>query len=145
MSHLSRIPDVTVPVKHQDRRRPRFLTFLLVALSVSGVLFSGRIARSGEYEPIGLVSDSVLVAGEPLLCQVGLDGPSATVTIYSNPPGAVSFHGTLQSGAIVEADTAPNLTDGQHVTIYAVTDGQNVVATTTAVSSDNTTDRPLNR
>lgn len=141
MFSLSRISSIFV--KRRGHSSSRLVSSIaLASLCVSSVLLPGSISRSADYEPIGIVSDETLVTGQPLPCQVNLDGPSATVTVYSNPPGAVSFQGTVQNGAIFEASTDPNLTHGQNVTVYAITDGQTVVATTTAVYSDNAPEMP---
>lgn len=137
-SHIS-----SVSVKRRGHRSSRLVSSIALAfLCVSSVLLPGSVASSREYEPIGIVSDETLVTGQPLPCQVSLDGPSATVTVYSNPTGAVSFQGTVQNGATFEASTDPNLTHGQNVTVYAITDGQTVVATTTAVYVDNNPNMP---
>ncbi len=126
--------------EHRSHKGP---TVLLTILCAGSFLLTSRAALSmAEYEPIGLVSDTTIVPGNPLACQVSLTGPSATVTVYSNPPGAVSFQGTVQDSATFQADTDPNLSQGQSVTVYVITDGEQVVATTTHAYSDTPVEIP---
>lgn len=68
-------------------------------------------------------------------CSVGLTGAPATVTIYSDPPGAVTFQGTVsQVSQTVWASTDPNL-DSRVVTVYVKTDGAQIVSTQASVAT----------
>lgn len=139
LSLVSRVSRGPLPAAHQQHRRQRvaFATTGLAALAIGLLVISGAApARSRyDYEPIGIaVIPDVLVPGQPLPVQVELNGTGEdVVTVFSNPPGAVSYQGTLRSGDTVSAATSSSLTSSSVVTVYAVTDGQSVVQTAVPV------------
>ena len=89
------------------------------------------VRGNGDHEPIFLTVEAGAVAGDPLLCDVQLDGGPAHITITSDPPGAVSFSGTLASGhEVVTAQTSPNAPSGP-VVVTVQTDGAQTVSDVT--------------
>jgi hypothetical protein len=82
------------------------------------------------YEPLGIVAQDQLVPGQALPLNVTLEGPSS-ITVYSDPPGAVQYTGNLDSSSgTINATTSSFVPNGP-VTVYLETDGATVVATTT--------------
>jgi hypothetical protein len=88
-------------------------------------------ARGGDFvEPIDLVAPPSYTPGTTINVQVQTTGAPSEVHIYSNPPGAVSYDGSISTAsATIPVATDPN-TSGD-VTIYFSTGGQQVVAETT--------------
>ena len=115
---------------HRSPRRPlRFRAAPLALLALTALVFSPHLAHSlTEFQPIDIATEGELVPGEPLDCRIELQGGPATVTVYSDPPGAVSFSGTVtQATSVVQATTSEDISGP--VTLYLVTDGATSVQT----------------
>jgi len=113
-----------------SRRATAIRTSLFVVSGVFVSLFAvGQKARSLQIaEPIHLGVSSRYTAGQPLACSVQLTSGPSQVTIYSQPLGAVSFTGSIDSStATVSAVTSPNATGS--VTVYLKTSGTQTCST----------------
>lgn len=110
------------------RRRTLVRFSVLVAF---GCVFSTPAHRvfSDEFQPIRITADAELVAGQALPLAVETDGP-ATIHVYSDPPGVVTYDGPVTgTTATIEATTTTPATSG-NVVVYLETDGEQVVSTT---------------
>jgi len=107
----------------------RLSSIAATAIVVAGIASFGTVARraySTQYQPIFIDSANSVVAGSALSVGVGVQGPTS-ITIYSDPVGAVSYSGTVDSTtATVSAATDPNASGP--VTVYLATDGESTVS-----------------
>lgn len=97
------------------------MTFVIsVGLGTAGSVPAQGV---GIYHPIEIYAPSTFSSGESITCDVTLTGAPAAITIYSDPPGAVSYQGTVSSAnSTVLAATDANTPEGP-VTIFLKTDG----------------------
>lgn len=96
------------------------LTLLLFALT----LLPFAVVRGGvTFQPIFFSTAASFNAGDPLPCSIELEGGPQSVTVYSNPPGVVSYQGVVAASATVQAATNSSAVTGS-VVIYVITDGQ---------------------
>ena len=109
----------------------------LMTAAASLFLLSATVVGSGPvravfgHEPIEL-QVGALFPGEPVACDIELTGGPANVIISSDPPGAVSYEGPVESATeTVMADTDPNMSPGS-VMVYLQTEGG---STTVSASS----------
>jgi len=109
------------------RRVGVFEIFAILAFVIS---FGWMPSAQGhaQYEPIDIEVGYQIVAGEPLACDVQLTGGPSYINIYSDPPGAVSYSGTVTSAAATVAAATSSQASGT-VTVYLETDGEVVVST----------------
>ncbi len=118
---------------HQTRRTALFATVGACLLLFGTAGSSSGTARYGlyEFEPIFLQVAGTITLGQPAACTVELTGAPATITIYSDPPGVVSYQGTVSSATqTVQAATNANAAAGS-VTVYVKTDGTQIVMSST--------------
>jgi hypothetical protein len=108
----------------------RHLTVVIASAIAICVPFAPKTGavRAGEYQPITVVTKSCLTPGNTLPLDIQLQGP-ATVHVYSDPVGAVSYDGDIDgTEATVDATTSSTGSTGT-VTVYVETDGETVVST----------------
>ena len=118
------------------RRQIAATTAIVMAVCLPMVVRT-HAARGGELQPIRVITNDDITVGQALPITVSLQGP-AEVHIYSDPVGAVSYDGAINgTSGTVYAYTASTGTTGP-VTIYAITDGETVVATQTEQTADGT-------
>lgn len=112
--------------------RRRIIAAAIFVVSSVGAATGASVVRGlGFHEPIIITGPKTFAPGDPLPCNVTLDGGPEQITIYSDPPGAVSFTGALNGATgTVQASTSASTTPGT-VTVYLITDGATVVSTTT--------------
>ena len=89
-----------------------------------------HIVRGGEFQPIIVTTVKSFTAGSTIPVDVTTQG-SAGVTIYSDPVNAVAGSGSI-SGTYGEIDCSTDSTYTGEVTVYAITDGETYVDTTTS-------------
>jgi len=119
------------PFRRQSRRTALFATAGTCLVLLTTALSSSGSSRRGlyEYQPVLLQVPGTITPGQPAACTVELTGAPATITIYSDPPGVVSYQGTVSSTTeTVQAATDANAAAGS-VTVYVKTDGSQVAMT----------------
>jgi hypothetical protein len=118
---------------HRVARR----SVVIAAMAACAVSIVGGFtpARGGDIgEPIDLVAPPSYQPGQTIQLQLQTTGPSS-VHIYSNPPGAASYDGTISSSsATVPVTVNPNVSGD--VTLYFSTGGQQVVADSMAMATE---------
>jgi hypothetical protein len=93
-------------------------------------------------DPISLNTPTTFEAGATINCQVAVSGVPSSIHIYSDPPGVVSYSGTISgTTATVPVQTNPDATSGD-VTVYLSTGGSQVVADTAVVENPNQPEGP---
>jgi len=110
--------------KNSNPARPRaWLATAVLALSALCLATSGRAAALIEFEPVD-IEIAPVVPGSTVPCQITLtDGP-ADVVVYSDPPGVVSYEGTVGDAvATVEASVSSSAVPGTTVTVFLRTAG----------------------
>ena len=115
-------------MRHSFRKSPRFslrLAASVVLLTTACIILPARAVIHSEIIDFSV---GALTAGEPVECTVSVTEAPANVVIYSDPPGAISFEGTVTSTTqAVQAATDANASGS--VTLYARTaDGTQVMA-----------------
>ena len=111
---------------------------LIGAIAGIGILGAGIAAGAAHsrsmYEPLGIAVDAPITAGYAVPVSLSLEGP-APVTIYSDPPGAVTYSGDVNSSsATVFAETSSDAPSGP-IAVYVETDGASTVGTLASVQS----------
>ena len=111
----------------------RSIRTALAATGTFTVLFTalgGGLARGGPiHQPIEMSLTSPILPGEPVDCAYELTGGPANITVYSDPPGVVSYQGTVsEADGVVTLSTDPAAEPGP-VTVYLTTDGSRVMET----------------
>lgn len=120
-------------------RRSAVAALVACVASVAGGLIP---AHSGEIvEPIDLVAPPNYLPGETINVQVHTTGGPSSVHIYSNPPGAASYDGTIPGSSATVPVTVNSNVSGD-VTLYFSTGGQQVVASSMGMDIDNTAEAP---
>jgi hypothetical protein len=143
----------------KTRKNVAILSTLTAVLALSATIFAPagfgsrpRIALWDD-QPIILAVPPTVAPGETLNCAVDFEdattdpvdpntlrtatkaatSESKNVTVYSDPPGVVSYSGTVDgSSAVIPAAVAHDATPGP-VTVYVETDGSTAVSATTTV------------
>jgi len=105
-----------------------------VAAASLSLIASRHAVRGGEYQPIIITTPKTYAPGDDIPVAVTTEGP-ATVSVYSDPPGAVTGTGNVDgTTGTVYASTSSTTSDST-VTVYAATDGETVVSTDTTPGS----------
>lgn len=127
-----------------NRRSPRAAVRYLIAAGAFAlaVLSAAPVLSRTIIEPIEIDSMTCFRIGDQVPLNIHLtDGP-AEVLVYSDPPGAVSYYGTVSSSSeIVMADSDPNQAPGD-VDVYVSTGGSAVASTTISAMSSLANDGP---
>jgi hypothetical protein len=113
-----------------------------IAACAAGLVGVFQPVQGGDIlEPILEIAPPSYTAGDNIPVYVEATGGPTNVYLYSNPPGAVSYSGSINSASgTLTVPTNPNITGD--VTIYFSTGGQQVVSSTSNVEGNDTPENP---